>query len=929
MHETIRNSATRYLIFALVGAAVALGLGACAKSTPEASIAAAQRYSAEGNDQAAQIELRNAIQQAPSNRTAHRLLGEALLRLGDPIAAEVALRKAQALGESADAVALGLARALLRQGQPQKVTDEFANVNVPDPVANAALHVTLGQAWLQRGKPEASAQAFAAALQQQPGNAAALLGQAMISARESKVDEALSLTESALKADAKLVEAYVFKSQLLLSKGQREPASIALDKAMAVDGNYVPARLGMASMLIDAKEYEKAKTVLSAAGPAANDPRVRFLQSVVAVRQGDLAKAKETLAGVLSAAPEYGAALALAGEVELRLNNPVLAEAHLTKAMRVQPAPMVRRLLATANLRQNRPGKAIELLQPLLQTPGTKDAGLDLLAGEAHLANGDYQRAGEYFEAAKSAGANEGAVRTRLGRLAVVEGDLARGAQELQAAATAAPQSVEPDLLLISVHLRQHDFAKALAAADAFIKKQPQNPLGFVLAGTVHALQHDQKAARQSFEAALKIKPDHVPALRGLADVDVAEGKGVEAQRRYDALLSKKPDDDQLLVAAASLQERTGRVDEAVKTLRRAIAANPAARDPAVALVSLYLRRKDAAAALSVAQEAVARTPDEMSLVMLLGMVQEAAGSNREALRTLTALVLKEPHAVEPMVRLAQLQMRQRDFDGAVKTMQRALDRAPQNESVARDLADLYTRGGKIDQALKVARDLQAKRPGSVAGLVLEGDILARARSWPQAERAYRAALKIEPESASAATKVYSVLLADGRKKQADDWMGQWITAHPSDLPMRMAAADAALRGRNFAAAIKLYEELLRLEPNQPAVLNNLAWALGEVKDPRALDVAQRAVALAPGSADILDTLGVLHLQSGDAKKGLEVLDRVRQLRPDRLDLRLHHAKALLQNGRTQEGKAELRELAAVKAEFPGKAEIPSLLARP
>lgn len=919
----------RALTAALPFALLALGLGACTKSTPEGSIAVAQQYIAQKNDQAAQIELRNAVQQAPSNGLAHRLLGEALLRLGDPVAAEVNLRKAQALGESSDSVAPSLALALLRQGQAKKVIDEFGSASVRDAAGSASLRATLGHAWLARSELQPAAEAFAAALGQQPANASALFGKARIAALEGKPEEALTLTESALQADPKLLDGYVFKGQLLASKGQRQQASETIEKALAIDGHYVPARLGLASILIDAKDYERAKAVLGAAGAVASDPRVSYLQGLVAVRQRDLPKAKELLAGTLKAAPEFAAALALAGEVELLLDNPMLAEMHLTRAMRAQPTAAARRLLAVALLRQNRPGKAIETLQPLLQEAEPKDAELAMLAGEAHLANGDYRRAGEYFEAAKAAGASMGAVRTRMGRLALVQGDLARGAQELQAAAAASPQTVEPDLLLVSVLLRQHQPAKALAAANGFIKKQPSNPVGHVLAGTAQVLLRNSKGARQSFEAALAIKPDHVPALRGLADLDLAEGKPSDAQRRYDAALSKKPEDDQLLVAAAQLQERSGQLDAAVKTLQKAITANPAARDPVVALVGLQLRRKAAAAALSIAQEAVARNPDEMNLVMLLGVTQEAAGAGRDALRTLNALVLKEPYAVEPLVRLAQLQARQRDFDGAAKSLLRAQERSPNSEAVARDLVAVYLQGGQADEALAVATRLQASRPGSPGGFVLEGDVRAHAKKWAEAERAYRAALKSDPDAVSVAAKVYRVMLAGDRGKRADEWVADWIARHPSDLSMRKAAADTALRAGNFAGAVKLYEESLRLEPDQALVLNNMAWALGQIKDARALATAQRAAQLAPNSADVLDTLGVLHLQAGDAKEGLEALNRARQLQPDRLDVRLHYAKALLQNGQTQEGKVELRALAASKIDFPGKSGIPALLATP
>ncbi|MFO1220715.1 MAG: XrtA/PEP-CTERM system TPR-repeat protein PrsT [Burkholderiaceae bacterium] len=914
-----RRLGTALVVVALVAS--------CSKPSPEAQFAAAQRHVAENNLAAAQIELRNVIQALPNHAPAHRLLGAVLLRQGELTAAEAMLRKAQTLGESADDVVPSLASTLLRLGQAQKLIDEFGRTTLQEPSANARLRAIVGHAWLQRGEVKPAADAFAAALAQQSADALAQLGLARIAAHEQKLDDAMAWTDAALRSDARLVEAHVFKSQLLIAGNQPQPAMESLEKALAVEPAFVTARLALASMLIEAKDYDKAKTVLAAAGSTARDPRVQLLQSLLALRQGDLPKAKDLVAGVLKAAPEYGAALTLAGEIELRSGDVALADQHLSKAMRLQPSPGVRRLLAATQLRQNRPGKALETLQPLLQDPAAKDSGVWMLAGEAYLANGDVRRAGELFEAAKASGSNEALARTRLGQLALRKGDLERGEQELVAASELGAQTVEPDLLLVSLHLRRQEPAKALAAAQAFIKKQPQNPLGQVLAGTAQLMQRDRAAARRAFDAALKLKPDHVPALRALADLDVAEGKAADAQKRYDALLAKKPDDESLLLALASLQERTGRGDEAAKTLRKAIAANPRARDPVVALVQHHLRRKEAAAALEVAQDAVRNNPDELNLGLLLGMAQEAAGASKEALRTLSALVLKEPNAVGPLVRLAQVQARQRDFDGAATTLARAREKAPNDDGLARDLVAVHVQAGKFDDALKVARDLQARKPDAAAGHLLEGEVRAYAKKWPEAERAYRTALKVEPRSGVAAGKIYSVLHAAGKAKEADAFATDWVSSHPNDMGMRLLVADRALRGRNLPLAIRQYEDALRINPDQPLVLNNLAWALGQTKDARAIGVAERAATLAPNSPDVLDTLGMLHLQTGDAKKGLELLQRVRDLAPERPDLRLHYAKGLLQNGRAQEGKAELRELAAAKADFPGKAEIPALLA--
>lgn len=920
----------RAAVLRTVAAAFALLLASCAKQTPEQFIAAAQRHLAQDDPAAAQIELRNAIRAAPGHGPAHLLLGTALLRQGDAGSAEAVLRHALSLGQRPDDVLPVLALAVLRQGQAQRLLDEWAGTTLQAPAAQAALRASVGQAWLQREQVDAAAQAFAAALAAQPGHAAALLGQARIAALAGTPGAALALVDMVLKNDPRHAEGHALRSELLRAAGQAQPALEAARAALAADGRHLPLRLGLMSLLIEAKEYAQAAAVLEAAGPAAQDPRVQLMKALLALRQDDLASARAATAAALKAAPEFGAALALAGELELRSGNQATAEQYLAQALRLEPTPDRRRLLATLQLRQGRARKALETLEPLLRNGGEpKSAPLLLLAGEAHLANGDLRRAGEYFEEAKRSGDTEAPARTRLGQLALRDGDFARGERELLAASAVGRQTIEPDLLLVSLHLRRHDADKALAAAQSFIGKQPQNPVGHVLAGTALLAQQKNADARRSFEAALTLQAAHVPALRALAELDLADGKAADAQRRFDAALAKTPDDEPLLVATAAFQQQVGRGEEAAKTLRRAIAAHPRASAPVVELVQLLLRRKESAAALELAQDAAQRNPEEMALTLLLATAQEAAGAGRDAVRTLTAAAVKDPKASAPLIQLGRLQSRLGEHDRAAVTLARALERAPDDDGVLRDLAGAYLRAGKADAALKVGRELQQRRPNAALGHALEGDVLALSRRWAEAERAYRAALKVDPDASDAAAQVYRMLFALERHKEAAVFAADWLARQPWDTTMRLLVADAALRRRDFAAAVAQYETVLRIEPHQPLVLASLAGALGEANDPRALQVAERAAAQYGSDPDVLHTLGLLRLQRGDAQRALETLQRVRELAPDRPDLRLSYAKGLLRNGRTQEAKAELRELAALQADFDGRDEVAPLLATP
>ncbi len=63
--------------------------------------------------------------------------------------------------------------------------------------------------------------------------------------------------------------------------------------------------------------------------------------------------------------------------------------------------------------------------------------------------------------------------------------------------------------------------------------------------------------------------------------------------------------------------------------------------------------------------------------------------------------------------------------------------------------------------------------------------------------------------------------------------------------------------------------------------LNNLAWVAGQLKDPKALEYAERADKLAPGNPAILDTYGMLLVEKGDIARGVEMLQKAIAIAPN------------------------------------------------
>jgi putative PEP-CTERM system TPR-repeat lipoprotein len=360
--------------------------------------------------------------------------------------------------------------------------------------------------------------------------------------------------------------------------------------------------------------------------------------------------------------------------------------------------------------------------------------------------------------------------------------------------------------------------------------------------------------------------------------------------------------------------------------LQKAIAAQPESANARLALVNLYLRERDFRSALNAAQEAAAAVPGDSRILDALGRAQLASGDTNQALDSFNRLVTAEPKSAIPLLRLATVYMNRKEPEKAADALVRAQKLAPSDPNIARDLAVLYTSMGRNDEAMKQAKALQVATPRSAAGFVLEGDILANAKKNAEAEKAYREALKVEPTAGVAAIKLHGLMGLAGRKADADAFARKWVSDYPKDMGFRIYIAERALRAADYKTVVTHYQAVLEQQHDNVVALNNMAWAMGQLGDPKAMGYAERALKLTPDNPSVLDTVGGLLVAKGDTAKGLEYMARAVQLAPDRHDLRLNYAKALMKAGKRDEARKELTQLQAVSQDFPGKPEVADLL---
>lgn len=909
---------------------VALLVVSCSKESPDSMVASAKQFLAKNDQKAAVIQLKNALQARPDLAEARYLLGKALLDSGDPTGAEVELRKARELNHPDDQVVPVLARAALMLHESEKVIKDLAKIELTGSEAKADLQTTVGHAYMLQGKTDLAEAAYHGALATHPGFPAAVIGETRLKASRNDLSGALVLIESALEKEPKMLEAWLLKGDLLLAQGNAAAALAAYRKALEVKPDSVAANSAVIRRLLDDGKTDDAGKQLDALKQLLpNHPQTHYLAALMAYQQSDFTKARDAVQQMLKLVPEHPLGLQLAGTIEYELKAYPQAEAYLLKALpKTSPTSVARRVLIATYLRKGQPNKALSTLEPILDKIDN-DSNLLAIAGQVFIQNGQIEKAGQYFSKASALDPKNAGKRTSLAMVNLAKGDAEGAFRDLEQVA-AADSSNKADLALIAAHLQRREFDQALKAVSLLEKKQPDQPLTHNLRGTALLGKRDAAGARKSFEKALSLDPAYFPAAANLARLDITDKKPEEAKKRFESVLAKDPKSTQAYLALAEIRGKYGgTTEEVAAVIGKAVTAGPTELAPRLALIDFYLGKKEFKSALSAAHDAAATIPDRPEILDAAGRAETAAGDYNQALATYGKLAALRPDTVLPLLRMAEVEVAAKNKDAAMQDLQKALKIKPDSLEAQRGIIMLNLDAGRVKEAILVAREVQRQRPKEPVGYLYEGDAYATRKAWSDAVTAYRAGLKEVPGNSELAVKLHAALRAGGSGAEADRVSETWLKDNPKDTRFRLYLAEEASGRKDYAFAIKQYRVLLDAQPDNPAVLNNLAWVAGQIKDPKALEYAEKANRLAPNQPALMDTLAVLLVEKGDKgdiARALELFSKVLATSPQAAMIRLNYAKALIKAGQKSEARTELEQLAKLGDKFSAQAEVGNLL---
>ena len=362
----------------------------------------------------------------------------------------------------------------------------------------------------------------------------------------------------------------------------------------------------------------------------------------------------------------------------------------------------------------------------------------------------------------------------------------------------------------------------------------------------------DAPGARKSLEQALALKPDYLPAALTLSQMGPEERK--EGIASVEAYVQKNPKSHDARLALAQMYLASDRLDDAQTQFEIMHKDNASDLTPLMALALIDVQKKDYAGAQTYLEQYAQKAEQTPSA---------------------------DPG--QAYIYLAQLSLEQKNDDAASDWLNKISPSSQQYIPAQITRAQLLEKQGKPDDARKLLASLQSPDPRDQA-LIARTDaaILFDAKRYPEAEARLAQATADFPDDPDLTYDYAMAAEKNGHYDIMETQLRKLIETQPDNAQAYNALGySLADRGLRLQEANKLIEKASALAPNDAFIMDSVGWVkyrLGDTAD--AVKLLRKAYDLQP-NAEIGAHLGEVLWKTGDQDQARAAWREARKLEPD------------------------------------------------
>ena len=502
-------------------------------------------------------------------------------------------------------------------------------------------------------------------------------------------------------------------------------------------------------------------------------------------------------------------------------------------------------------------------------------------------------------------------------------------------------------LIQLAAHYLQTKQRDELDGVMRRLSDEKQYPEGHLLAGDFFFFRaHEIELARNQYEAGVKAFPKEKGLYqKRLVELFANSGRNSDANQLLAAILKENPKDSDAIAMRAALMLSTGdlaQINQAANDLQSLVAKTPdnhllrfnlaraylAKNDPEQARLQLeaaikirpvfsvardllgriYLVKNDFARALKEADDVIVMNKDDLPAHLNRSSALTGMGNIQKAREEIDKILILAPNNTDARFQAGYLAWQGKDFKRAEQVFGDLYRANPKDLRGLIGMIETMASQDKMPQAIKVMEESVSKEPDRRDFRLALANMYVRDQRFDAAIGLLQELLKTDPKSADLLLRLAESQRRKGDINTAVETFRRASQAAPSD-PRALLQLGLLLDGTGRRDQAKpIYEQILKIQPDQPVALNNLAFIKAEEGQDldEALTMAQRARQGMPNSPDIMDTLGWIYLKKNLSEDAVRTFKELLQAEPNRAAYHYHYGMALLQKGDKPSAKREL-----------------------
>jgi putative PEP-CTERM system TPR-repeat lipoprotein len=545
------------------------------------------------------------------------------------------------------------------------------------------------------------------------------------------------------------------------------------------------------------------------------------------------------------------------------------AEKELKKVIRQNPSFRDAHLeLARVYLRQSRPEDALSAIGGLDQG----DSEVIEVAGLAHAAKGQYEKAEELLKRAYSSG-GRAETAVAISRVYMKTGRAGEAREQISEVLHKHPENRRALYTLAELHTGERDFTaaietygrisrrypgdreaiirmgmlliekgdydQALSISDGLIMDRQTVFAGYKLRGAALFREKDFDGATVSLQKAVSVEPD-APSYYLLGLCHYYKGEPEQALSQLYRALDIAPSHVQARTVISLILLKQKRVEDAIAEARKAIEADGESALAHNVLGSAYIARGDYDEGLEELNKAMEIDPTLVDVHIKKGLFKFGRGEVKEAESELRSALSADPDALSSRVILASLYKRNRDYAKALKTLQEGLGGAKTDAVLHNIMADVLLKQGKAEEA---------------AGHL-------------------KKAIAADPDYASSYLNLASIYFFQGRKEEAVAELKSSLRRSPTNLKTLFAIAGMLAAKGDDEEALQYLRKAEQTGKPEAAVAM-ARYRLGKNQPREALSALDRAIEKNPSSVHVYEMKGMILMSLGKYPEAIEAFERV------------------------------------------------------